>query len=194
MRLHSRVYLHSLAVLLVVGVATSLVFALVNRGGGFREMGERVARHAAALAADGLRDPAVLARRVGELHETLDVDVAVRDLDGRPLAAAGEAVPLLPADAVAAVRAGRVVTHPRPPSAMAPVRDPVSGAIAATVQVSAQRRFGPPALLRPLLFVTIVLVVVAGRTGAGPTPAPWPRWRRTPDRAPAPSPTADADA
>jgi HAMP domain-containing protein len=27
--------------------------------------------------------------------------------------------------------------------------------------VSAQRRFGPPALLRPLLFVTIVLVVVA---------------------------------
>ena len=164
MRLHSRVYLHSLAVLLVVGVATSLVFALVNRGGGFREMGERVARHAAALAADGLRDPAVLARRVGELHETLDVDVAVRDLDGRPLAAAGEAVPLLPADAVAAVRAGRVVTHPRPPSAMAPVRDPVSGAIAATVQVSAQRRFGPPALLRPLLFVTIVLVVVAVAT------------------------------
>ena len=52
MRLHSRVYLHSLAVLLVVGVATSLVFAVVDRGGMFREMGERMARHAAVLAAE----------------------------------------------------------------------------------------------------------------------------------------------
>ncbi len=41
------------------------------------------------------------------------------------------------------------------------MRDPASGAVVATVQVSAQRRFGAPALLRPLLFVTIVLVVVA---------------------------------
>jgi signal transduction histidine kinase len=161
MRLHSRVYLHSLAVLLVVGVATSLVFALVNRGGGFREMGERVARHAAVLVADGLGDPALLARRVGELHETLDVDVVVRDLDGRPLGSAGQAIPPPPADARAAVRAGRVVAHPRPASAMAPVRDPASGAVVATVQVSAQRRFGPPALVRPLLFVSVVLAVVA---------------------------------
>jgi signal transduction histidine kinase len=106
----------------------------------------------------------VLAGRVGQLHETLDIDVVVRDLDGRPLAAAGAAVPSLPADVVAAARAGRVVTHPRPPSAMAPVRDPVSGAIVATVQVSAQRGYGPPALWRPLLFVTIVLIVVAVAT------------------------------
>src|SRR4029453_5326778 len=62
MRLHSRVYLPSLGVLIVVGVATSLVFALVDRGGPFREMGERMARHAAALASERLGDDAALAR------------------------------------------------------------------------------------------------------------------------------------
>jgi signal transduction histidine kinase len=159
-RLHSRVYLHSLAVLLVVGAATSLVFAVVDRGGTFRDMGERMARHAAALAAEGLVDRATLVRRVTELHDTLDLDVVVRDLDGRPLAAAGAAVALPPADVVRAVRDGRVVTLRHPPSAIAPVRDP-GGAIVASVHVSVQRRFGPPGLLRPLLFVAVVLGVVA---------------------------------
>ena len=126
MRLHSRVYLHSLAVLLVVGVATSLVFAVVDRGGMFREMGERMARHAAVLAAEGVNDPGVLARRIGDLNRTLDLDVTVRDLDGRVLASAGAAVPPPPPDVVSAVRAGRVIAHARPPYAMAPVRDPAS--------------------------------------------------------------------
>jgi two-component system OmpR family sensor kinase len=161
MRLHSRVYLHSLAVLLVVGVATSLVFAVVQRGGMFREMGERMARHAAVLAAEGLHDPSLLGRRVAEMHRTLDLDVAVRDLDGRVLASAGAAVPEPPADVITRVRAGRVVAHARPPYALAPVRDPATDTVVATVQVSVQRRFGAAALLRPLLFVTIVLVVVA---------------------------------
>jgi signal transduction histidine kinase len=160
-RLHSRVYLHSLAVLLVVGVATSLVFAVVDRGGRFHDMGERMARHAAALAAEGLADPATLARRVAELHDTLDLDVVVRDLDGRPLAAAGAAVALPPADVAVAVRAGRVVTPRHTHSAIAPVRDPVTGAVVASVHVSGQRRFGAPGLLRPLLFVAVVLGVVA---------------------------------
>jgi two-component system, OmpR family, sensor kinase len=160
-RLHSRVYLHSLAVLLVVGLATSLVFAIVDRGGVFREMGERMARHAALLVAESAGDPARLARRVGELHDTLELDVVVHDLDGRVLAAAGTAMaPPRPAE-VEAVRAGHVIAHLRPPYALAPVRDPVSGGIVAAVQVSAPRRLGLRALMRPLLFVTIVLVVVA---------------------------------
>jgi two-component system OmpR family sensor kinase len=160
-RLHSRVYLHSLAVLLVVGVATSLVFALVDRGGGFRDLGERMARHVAALVGEVHDDPGGLRRRVAELHDTLDLDVAVRDLEGHVQAAAGARVAPPAAEVAAAVRAGRVVAHGRPPTAVAPVRDPSTGAIIALVQVSVQRRFGPPALLRPLLFVTVVLVVVA---------------------------------
>jgi signal transduction histidine kinase len=162
MRLHSRVYLHSLTVLLVVGAATSLVFARVNQGGMFREMGQRMARHAAAVAGEQVRDPAGLARRLERLHADLDLDVTVRDLDGRVLAAAGVREPPPPADVVAAVRRGDVIARAHPvPYALAPVRDPASGAIVATVMVSAQHRFGPHGLARPLLFVTVVLLAVA---------------------------------
>ncbi len=162
MRLHSRVYLHSLVVLLVVGAATSLVFAMVNRGGAFREMGERLALHAAGLAAERLGEPVALGRRVEKLHTDFDLDVTVRDLDGRVLASAGVKETTPPADVMTAARAGRVMARRRPvPYALAPVRDPGSGTIVATIQVSARRRFGPASLLRPLLFVTIVLSVVA---------------------------------
>lgn len=165
MRLHSRVYLHSLLVLLVVGVATSLVFAIGGRGGLAREMGERLARHAARLAADGLGDRPRLAATLDRLHADLDLDVVVRDLDGRILAAAGAPAAPIPADALAAARTGTVVTRPRPvPFAVAPVRDAASGAVVATVEVAAPRPFGPPGLTRPLLFVVLVLAVVAVAT------------------------------
>lgn len=165
MRLHSRVYLHSLAVLIVVGVATSLVFALVDRGGPFREMGERMARHAAALAAERIGDDAALARRLDGLHRTLDLDVVIRDLDGRVVAAAGTRPAPPPPDALAAARAGQVVTRARPiPYALAPVRDPATGAVVATAEVSAARPLGPPRLLRPLIMVAVVLLVVGVAT------------------------------
>jgi len=164
-RLHSRIYLHSLLVLVIVGAATSLVFALVNRGGHLRELGERMARHTAGLAAERLADRASLAERLGRLHADLDVDVTVRDLDGRVLGSAGAPLPRSRADELEAARAGRVVTRPRPvPHAVAPVRDPASGAVVATVEVSAHRPFGPPSLLRPLLFVAVVLAAVAMAT------------------------------
>jgi signal transduction histidine kinase len=44
---------------------------------------------------------------------------------------------------------------------VAPVRDRTSGAVVATVEVYARRPLGPPSLLRPLLFVTVVLAVAA---------------------------------
>ena len=79
MRLHSRVYLHSLAVLIVVGIAAALVFAVVvDRGGPLREMGERMSRHAATLAAERLGDETALASRLQELHRTLELDVVIR--------------------------------------------------------------------------------------------------------------------
>jgi two-component system, OmpR family, sensor kinase len=162
MRLHSRVYLHSLAVLLVVGAATSLVFALVNPGSTFREIGERMARHTAGLAAERLGDSAALVARMERLHADLDLDVTVRDLDGRVLARAGVEGPSPSTETLAAVRAGRVIARPHPvPHVVAPLRDPDSGAVVATAQVSSRRRFGPSGLARPLLFVAVVLIVVA---------------------------------
>jgi signal transduction histidine kinase len=165
-RLRSRVYLHSLVVLLVVGAATSLVFALVGRGGTFRQIGERMARHVADLASERLHDSAALTGLVERLHADLDLGVSVRDLEGGVLARAGAAGPAPPADALAAARAGRVTTRARPaPYALAPVRDPTSGGVVATVQVLAPEHFGPPGLARPLLFVTVVLLAVAVASG-----------------------------
>jgi two-component system OmpR family sensor kinase len=165
-RLQSRVYLHSLVVLLVVGAATSLVFALVGRGASFRDIGERMARHVAALAAERLDDRAALAARIERLHADLEVDVVVRDLEGGVLARGGAAGPRPPADALAAARAGRVIARARPaPYVLAAVRDPRSGDVVATVQVLAPHHLGPPGLARPLLFVAVVLLAVAVASG-----------------------------
>jgi signal transduction histidine kinase len=161
-RLHSRVYLHSVLVLLVVGAATSLVFALVSHGPTFREIGERIARHTAGVVGERLGEPAALAASLDRLHADLDLTVTVRDLDGAVLARAGAADPRPDADALRAAGRGEVVARARPrPYALAPVRDPASGAVRATVQVSSTHRFGPPGLARPLLFVLVVLLAVA---------------------------------
>jgi signal transduction histidine kinase len=161
-RLHSRIYLHSLGVLLVVGVATSLVFAFAGRGGLAREMGERMARHVAGLVGERLDDGPALAARVRRLHEDLDVDVVVRDARGRVLAAAGQGLPPPAPEALAAARRGEVVTRARPvPYALAPVRAGGGTGPRATVELSAPRRFGPPTLLGPLLGVGLVLFAVA---------------------------------
>src|SRR5439155_25582188 len=138
MRLHSRVYLHSLMVLLVVGAATSLVFAVGGRGGLMREMGERMARHAAGLAAERVTDRAALGARLEQLHADLDVDVVVRDLQGSPLAAAGAPLPSPAPDGLTVARGGHVVAGGgAPPMAVAPVRDPASGAVVATIELAA---------------------------------------------------------
>ena len=106
-----------------------------------------------------------------------------------------------------------MVARPRPiPYATGADARYESGAIVGTVEVSAHRRFGPPALARPLLFVAVVLIVAAlatrplarrlsrplerlteaaRRLGGGDLAAPEPPalpsrrwWRRRPRRQP----------
>jgi signal transduction histidine kinase len=152
-------------VLLVVGAVTSLVFAVGNRGGLLREMGEGMARHTARLAAGGMADPVALRARLDQLQADLDVDVVVRDRDGRVVASAGAPLASPDAGVLAAARSGAIVARPRPvPFAVAPVRDPASGVVIGTAEVAAHRRFGPPGLLRPLLVVALVMAVVAVAT------------------------------
>jgi two-component system OmpR family sensor kinase len=164
-RLYSRIYVHFLAVLLVVGLATSLVFALGARGVPLQEVAERLARHVASLVAERLDDPDALAARVQQLHADLEIDLTVRDLSGRLLSRAGAALPELTDGEAAEVRAGRVVVRPRPAwLAAAPIRDPVSGAVVAVLEASARRHVRWPALLRPGLLVVLVLGIVAVAT------------------------------
>ena len=159
-RLHTRIYLHFLGVLLVVGLAVSIVFALGARGGFWREAAERVTRHVASLIGEVWDDQDALAHRLQQLHDDLEIDIALRELDGRVMAKLGRVLPALTPAEVDAAKAGRVTLARRPvPFAVVPVRAPGSGRVVGILQASPPRRFTPPSLLRPLLAVTVVLLV-----------------------------------
>ena len=164
-RLHSRIYLHFLGVLLVVAVTTGVVFALGAREAFRREMAPRMTRHLASLVGERIGDPAALGARLEQIHQDLHLAIRVRDLDGRVIAAAGDDLPSLTPAEQASVRAGRAVFRPRPLGfAAAPIRDPSSGAVVAVVEGAVPRPMGAPPLWRPALVVALALVVVAVAT------------------------------
>jgi len=161
-RLHSRIYLHFLGVLLVVAVTTAVVFALGARDAFRREMAPRMTRHLASLVGERIADPAALGARLRQIHDDLHVAVRVHDLEGRVIAAAGDELPALTPAEQAAVRAGRVVVRARPMGfAAAPIRDPSSGAVVAFVEGAVPRPMGAPPLWRPVVIVGLALLVVA---------------------------------
>jgi signal transduction histidine kinase len=164
-RLHTRIYLHFLGVLLVVGVATAVIFAVGTRDMVRRHMAEGMMRHLAALAGERMGDRAALDARAREIHDQLGVDVAVRDRDGTVIAAAGARLPPLPHEQHADVERGRVAfRRPPGPFAVAPIRDPASGEVVGTIAASPPRPLGMPPPWRPILVVTLALVVVAVAT------------------------------
>jgi two-component system OmpR family sensor kinase len=161
-RLHSRIYLHFVGVLLVVAVTTAVVFALGARDAFRREMAPRMTRHLASLVGERIADPAALGARLRQIHDDLHVAVRVRDLEGRVIAAAGDELPALTPAEQADVRAGRVVVRARPMGfAAAPIRDPSSGAVVAFVEGAVPRPMGAPPLWRPVVIVGLALLVVA---------------------------------
>ena len=165
MRLHSRIYVHFLGVLLVVAVTTAVVFALGAREAFRRDMAPRVTRHLASLVGERIGDRAALESRLQQIHNDLHLAIRVRALDGRVIAAAGDELPPLTSAEQADVRAGRVVVRPRPMGfAAAPIRDPASGAVVAFVEGAVPRPMGAPPLWRPVVLVTLALLAVAVAT------------------------------
>jgi signal transduction histidine kinase len=162
-RLYWRIYLHFLGVLLVVGLAATIVVAIGQRRAFQRQVTERVTRHVSALVAEVAGDQAALARRLAQLHDDLGLDVTVRDPEGRLLAAAGSELWSLGPGELAELRAGRVLAPRGPPwDAAAAVRAPGGDALLAFVQLSAAHRHFPMTdLWRPGLAVVLVLVIVA---------------------------------
>jgi signal transduction histidine kinase len=161
-RLYARIYLHLLAVLVAVGIATSLVFALGARGSFPREPAQRLMRHATSLVSEDLGRPEALERRLGQLHRDLEVDLRVRDSAGRELSRAGAPVPALTQEEADRVRGGGVVVRPRPRwVAAVPLRDPASGAIVGILEASGRVGRFERHLLRPLAVVALLLGVVA---------------------------------
>lgn len=161
-RLHSRIYLHSLGVLIVASLTIAVVFALGAGGPFMREMAERIVGHLASLVAEDLGHPERLARRLHQLRTDLEVAVTVRDREGRLVAAAGTELPVPAPRTLARIQAGHREHHGGPLwYASAPLRDPESGAVVGILQVSAPHRFGVFALWRPALAVALVLLAIA---------------------------------
>ncbi len=162
MRLHSRIYLHSLAVLVVACGTIVSVLAIGARGGFMRDAPHRLARHVASLAAEDLHDAARLQARLQRIHDDLDIDVTVRDVGGRVLARSGREQPPLPRGALEAMWRDAAGLHMRRmASAAAAVRDPASGAVMGFVQTSVRGDRGIVPPVRPLLVVLAVLLIVA---------------------------------
>jgi signal transduction histidine kinase len=160
-RLHARIYLHVVGVLALVGLATSLIFAAAVRGGPGRELALRLARHAAAVAAEEFPDATGVERRLAALGRDLGVDLTARDLDGRLIGRGGPALPGLPASEAARVRAGETVLGPgRRLLTAAPILDP-SGRVVGVLQLSAPRLWARAGPLGPILWVAAVLLVAA---------------------------------
>ncbi|MGH7331580.1 MAG: ATP-binding protein [Candidatus Rokuibacteriota bacterium] len=159
-RLHFRIYLHFLGVLLVVGLLATLVFTLGARGGPWRDMIERVARHVASLIGEAWGDQEALIHRLQHLHDDLEIDMILQELDGRVVAKVGGILPALTPTETAEVNAGRMIVSRHPAWVAAPVRD-TANQVVGIVRASSPGRLGPPTLLRPLLVVAAVLLIVA---------------------------------
>ncbi len=163
-RLYTRIYLHALGVLLVVGLATTGVFSLGQRGAFLSEVTERLARHLAGELGDRLTDAQARAVALDRMHQDFEVDLAVRDLKGQVVASAGVALPELKLSELAALRQGRNISQQWTVASAAPIRNPKTGEFIGILQMSPPRRFhyvGQPRLGRPLMAVTLVLLLVA---------------------------------
>ena len=163
-RLHSRIYLHFLGVLLVVAITTAVVFGLGVRDAFRRHFALGMAHHVAALLGERVHDREALAARVRQLHDDLHFNVRVRGLDGDVLAAAGDPLPPLPPAREAEVRAGGEILWTRPMGFAAAIRHPASGAVVGFVEAATPRRLGIPAIWGPVLWVAVALAVVAVAT------------------------------
>ena len=164
-RLHWRIYLHFLGVLVAVGVASSVVFGFGTREVFLREVVERTTRHVAGLVGETIDDPVALAARVAQLHRDLEVDVTVRTLDGTVLATTGRPLPAPSPAQIADIRAGRMVARPSPRRfAVVVVPDPKSGEPRAVLAVSPAHRFPLRGFLIPAIAVAMALLVAGVAT------------------------------
>jgi len=162
-RLFARIYLHFLGGLLVVAIAVSLLFAFTARGAFVQESSGRTSRHVASLVGETFGDRPALARRVQQIHKDLELDLVVRDLQGRVLAGAGAERSTFTAEQLAQVRSGLRMVQPDPEwSVASPVRDPKTGAVIGTVETTAHRRARWRGLTRPAVMLGLMVVMFAG--------------------------------
>ena len=162
-RLYTRIYMHFLMLLLVVGLSTSAVFSLGQRGAFWREFSERMSRHLSAALAERFNDEEARRAAVTRLHEDFEIELTVRDLDGRVLAAGGPPLPPLSREELLTLKAGQDLVRQRPYSVAAPIREVRTGTMVGFIDVAPPRRLRAlrgAGLVRPLGAVALVLLLV----------------------------------
>ena len=162
-RLYLRIYLHALGVLLVVGLATTGVFSLGQRGAFLSEVTERLGRHLASDLGAHFDDINARQAALDSLHRDFELELTLRDASGRVLAAAGGVRPALSQKELSAL-----LRHESKlqgwSGAAAPIFDPRSGALLGFLQMAPPQHYrtmGLGALSRPLIAVALVLLLVA---------------------------------
>jgi len=156
-RLYLRLYLAFLGVMLaVLGVSIGIT-VLFGRGPfHFFRQAPRFAQHL-ARALPPLDDVPAVQRALEEFRDEIGLDVLVTDSRGNPLASAGTPIPVPPADVLASAQRGPS-WMPRPPLLGAPVRAR-RGAPAQGFLIVRLPPEGASAVLRPLIWLTVVLLV-----------------------------------
>lgn len=166
-RLYTRLFFHFLALLLVVGLLTSAVLTIGQRGWFWREVTERMSRHISGLLGERFED-AALRRHVAErINKDFDLDLTVRDRSGTLLAQAGAPLPELSPEDLHRVQQGKAFVRSRPYSAVAPIRDEKTGVMLGILIMSPPARhpqWSLAGLGRTLLAVALVLLLVGAMT------------------------------
>jgi signal transduction histidine kinase len=161
-RLYVRLFLAFLGVLMVVlAISTAVSFYLGRGPMGFFRQGIRFAEHT-ARALMPMEDPSSVHRTVEQLHEELGVDVTLVDLEGQVLASAGAPIQVPERPMLAAAARGGTWL-PRFPLLGAPVHARRGGPTVAVVLIRLPPE-GAKALLRPLLWIAVVLLASLAAT------------------------------
>lgn len=164
-RLYTRIYFHFVGVLVVVGLLTSAVFSLGQRGAFWREVTQRMSRHLSSVLGEGFADPALQRSMVQHMHEDFELDLTVHDPQGRILVTAGDPLPALLPSELSRLRAGRDVLRGHPYfSVVAPIQDRQRKSLLGYLEIAPPHRyraFSLTAISRPLLAVALVLALLA---------------------------------
>ena len=162
MRLHTRLYLHFLGVLLVVALVTGAIFSVSARDAVVRDIGERLGSHVAGLIGEAMAIPVQIERRVVRLHEELGISVTVRDASQQMLASAGGELPLTVSMAdLSLLPRGVAIDHDHPKWIVTTlVRDSENRESLGTAVIGFARPFSDRPGWRPALHAGLVLLLV----------------------------------
>ncbi len=151
-RLFWRVYLHSLSLLLLVGITVAGVGWALRRGGPWDE-GARVAGYAAARIVELAGTPERIADELRRVRETFGVDATLYGRDGRPIASSVDPPLATPFEGGGPSREGPVRIHGRALGWAVPIP-----AVRGHLVLSGDRGHDPA---RGFLFIGAVLIALA---------------------------------